>query len=333
MSSLSGVGLSRGYIPEDECKEQEPVIRAERITPQEQLNRLALSSLREVVCTKLDSLPDTLKESVVERAVQLILKRSGVSDERAEPQILSLFDRTITQLLKVKPLPSCLTNWHTALKRLSVLPKKIPPLPKDIIGILESECPIHGDQNKPDGTPFLVKDTHVLYLIPEELGTLNHFESEILKPYGEEKYGDGDQNPLQFRFFWDAACQEHGDVPFEDSHWVLMSKDVLPESRSKSWMVQAALVDALAEKALVNYEAPSLREAFAVMMLHKVATGESLYQVGNNPNGYRYIYTRVKETTYGYRLAVGGFAPSGVIVHSLYDCDFENCGVGALRKF
>jgi len=126
MSSLSGVGLSRGYIPEDECKEQEPVIRAERITPQEQLNRLALSSLREVVCTKLDSLPDTLKESVVERAVQLILKRSGVSDERAEPQILSLFDRTITQLLKVKPLPSCLTNWHTALKRLSVLPKKSP---------------------------------------------------------------------------------------------------------------------------------------------------------------------------------------------------------------
>jgi len=170
----------------------------------------------------------------------------------------------------------------------------------------------------------------VLYLIPKELGTLNHFESEILKPYGEANY---EENPLQFRYFWDAARQEHADVPFEDSHWVLMSKDVLPESRNKSWTEQAALVDDLRKKAFVNYEVPSLREAFAVMMLHKVATEESLYQAGNEQNGYGYTFTRVKEATQGYRLAVGGFAPSGVSVSNSFGYALEDDGVGALRKF
>jgi len=294
---LPDVSLGRGYIPEDECKEQE-AFPANWISPKEQLERLP--SIAKEVSIIHELIPDL---------ANIIAEYTG---------------------------DSCAyySNWYTALNRLGVRLEKIPPLPNHIRHILEGKCPIYSDQKKPDGTDYKIKDTHVLYLIPKELGTLNHFESEILKPYGEAKYGN--PNPLRFRYFWNTHRAEYGDVSFKETHWVLMSKDVLPGSRNKSWEVQAALVDALVKKAFVNYEAPSLQDAFAVMMLHKVATEESLYQEGNEQNGNRWTYTRVQETANGHHLIVGGFAPSGVVVYDEYRRyvgDLEGRGVGALRKF
>ncbi|MBF8263707.1 MAG: hypothetical protein HW387_1372 [Parachlamydiales bacterium] len=228
------------------------------------------------------------------------------------------------------------TNWHTALNRLNSLPEKIPPLPANIFQILNSRCPIYGDLVKAEGKRFRtfvqVKDTHFLALILEGFGNLNRLERDILIPYGRQKYPGG-ENPLQFRCFWETARQEHANVPFPDTHWVLMTKDVLPGSRNKPWNEQLALVNALRQKDFVDYEIPTLQQGVAAITTDMVATGERRYPVGDKLKGLVYTYTRVQETTHDWHLIVGGFAPSGVRVN--FSCDYGSgsIGVAALRKF
>ncbi|HSX38378.1 MAG TPA: hypothetical protein VLE95_06070 [Chlamydiales bacterium] len=176
-------------------------------------------------------------------------------------------------------------------------------------------------------------------LVPEELGTINEFEA-VVKTYGKIQYPEN-ENPLQFRYFWHIAPQnrarrEHGDVPFEPTHWVLHTDDVLENSQNKSYRNQAALVASLAQETFVDWQVPNLRDTIATIFLKKIATGESLYQAGNDQNGNIYTYTRVKETTNDWHLAVGGFAPAGLCVSNYYSPDLGYCvsfGVGALRKF
>ncbi len=265
------------------------------ITPQEQLRRL-----RQWDIDALDSVP-----SLRERNMRDVL--GIVADLNA---------------------PAALTNWYKALESLDLLPERIPPLPHNIHQILMNKCPIKGNQLKPDGTPYRIIDTHSLYLIPR--GTLNELEARV-SAYGQRVFGN--ENSLQFRYFWPEARREHGDVPFE-AEWILISNDVLEESRSQLWERQVEVVQQLNTDSFTDYQIPTLREAAAFMFLHKVATGESLYQAGNEQNGGLYTYTRVQNTTQrGWRLVVGGFAPSGVNVSSDFDYVHEDLGVAVLRKF
>ncbi|HSX38644.1 MAG TPA: hypothetical protein VLE95_07435, partial [Chlamydiales bacterium] len=174
-------------------------------------------------------------------------------------------------------------HWYTAHSLLGMVSKEIPPLPKEINEIMDSKCPIYGDQTQADGSYLKVKDTHFLALVPKEFGTLNQLQRDILKPYAEREYSDK-ENPLRFRFTR-AAHQAHADAAFPDTHWVLMTKDVLPESRNKSWEEQAALVRELSKESLANYQIPTLQQASVAITADMVATGERLYQQGNDQNG------------------------------------------------
>lgn len=331
MASLGSVGR----IPEDDFKEQEQFSQAHWITPEEQLGRFALPMAKELVYTnrdKLKGLPNTLEDIIIESVARSILRCSDLSDGGSKNRIPSLQDLAVEHLFKPNPLPQCLTIWYQSLKLIEKLPEKIPPMPNNIEEILEDECPEQiCAERKRDGTAYKISEKCTLLLFPQELRNLNEFE-KVVKAYGEKHYPEG-ENPLQFQYFWDAARQEHADKPFADTHWVLMTKDVLPGSRNKNWGEQTALVDALAREALVDYEVPTLQEAFAAITLYKVATGESLYQAGNDQNGNTYTYTRVKEATQGHRLAVGGVARSGVTVLSTCAFGTEHVGAAARRKF
>jgi hypothetical protein len=249
---------------------------------------------------------------------------------------LNILCPDIENMVAQSALDESVTNWYTALSRLRVRPDKIPPLPNHIGQTLDSNCPIYREQRKLDGTRYKVKDTHVLVLVPEEFGTVNQFERDVLKPYGEANY-PANENPLQFRYFLNEARREHADKPFAPTHWILITKDPLPGSRDKSWNKQVDLVNALSQEALINYEIPTLQEAFAMITTHKVVTQESLYQAGNAQNGDVFTYTRVKETIASYHLVIGGSAPSGVRVDSPspshFGYDYGSVGVAALRKF
>ena len=129
------------------------------------------------------------------------------------------------------------------------------------------------------------------------------------------------------------ARQEHADVPFPDTHWMLITNDLLPGSRNKTWDEQVALVRALSQKAFVNYEIPTLQQSFAGITTDMVATGERRYQAGDDQNGNVYTFTRVQETTQGRHLVVGGFASSGLVVSNFFKFDDRRIGVAVCRKF
>jgi hypothetical protein len=150
-----------------------------------------------------------------------------------------------------------------------------------------------------------------------------------LKEKDEKIYPE--ENPLQFRYFWDAARKQYGDIRSKGS-WILISKDILEESRKKTYAEQVAMIQELSKKSSVNYEVPTLRAVVAATFLHKVATNEDLFQL-NNQDRRLTTYTRVQEETDGWRLAVGGSSPSGVRVNHFYDCDGGSIGVAARRKF
>ena len=295
-----------------------PQSRESWITPQEQLEFLASPMVRQ----RLDEdetreLLESLPEGIIDRIPASVIRSSLKSIKGETGHFPTLFDMVIEQLVEPRPLPSNQTNWYTALERIGALPDKIPALPRNIHEILGSPCPIHST----DKTPLTVGQTHSLYLLPP--GSLNELEQRV-SSYGQ-KFFQG-ENPLKFGYFWRVALEEHANVQFSEPQWVLISNDVLPGSRNQNVAKQAQMVETLSKKSLTNYQVPTLREAIGAVFLHKVATGESLYPEGNEQNGTRDTFTRVKETTQNTRLIVGGFAPSGLRVH--YDFMYESERVG-----
>jgi hypothetical protein len=116
-----------------------------------------------------------------------------------------------------------------------------------------------------------------------------------------------------------------GDTPIDKSRWVLMTKDVLPGSRNKSYAEQQRIVDELAKKTLISYEVPGVLESVACIFSQYFGSNTRLFT--DNP----WTYTRCKETVQGYQIVVGGFAPAGLCVCNCYGYDYF--GVAALRKF
>lgn len=189
-----------------------------------------------------------------------------------------------------------------------------PALPANIYEILKSPCPII------DGKK--VGETHMLVLIPETVNgkplTLNYIGELVKSP----KQG----NATSYRKIWIEILQEHGDVPNEKSHWVLMTKDVLPGSKGESYADQQKLVVNLSQKAQADYQVPKLLDAVTCIFMKCVNSGERLY------NDKPWIYTRCQEKSkiHGYQQVVGGFAPAGLHISSA-NRDFGMIGVAALR--
>ncbi len=148
------------------------------------------------------------------------------------------------------------------------------------------------------------KDSLMLVRLPK---TLNG--GLTLKSLGElaKKYFSA--SDTGYRFIWSALIQENGDKSIDKSQWVLMTKDVLPESRNKSYGEQQKIVADLAKKSLISYEVPEILES-AVCILSQYF-GSNIRLFSDNP----WTYTRCKDKVQGYQTVVGGFAPAGLYLH------------------
>jgi hypothetical protein len=116
------------------------------------------------------------------------------------------------------------------------------------------------------------------------------------------------------------------DKPIDKSRWVLMTKDVLPKSKHKSYVEQQKIVGRLAEKSLVGYEVPEMLEAAVCILSHYFDSKIRLFN--DNP----WTYTRCKDEAMSVRINVGGFSPDGLSI-SLRPLEDQAVGVAALRKF
>jgi NLR family CARD domain-containing protein 3 len=184
-----------------------------------------------------------------------------------------------------------------------------PPLPPDIVKIWISPCPFWQGKK--------VFDTHFLTLIPKTVDrnplTLNSLGELIQHP----KQGEA----TKYSYYWEDLKNQYGTQPVGASHWVLMTRDVIPGSRGKRYADQQQLLT----KADPGYEVPAILNATAAILMAYFAKGERLY--GDSP----WTYTRCQEKV-SYQSFVGGFVATGLDVND-YDSDNGHVGLAALRKF
>ena len=188
---------------------------------------------------------------------------------------------------------------------------QVPRLPNNINEILEGPCPIYPGKK--------IKETHILAYKPKQVNEQPLTVNNIGKLFPIQGKATG------YKYIWDAIVTEHGDTPVEKEEWLLMTKDVLPRSKNKSYIEQQTLVKSLSEKAQAEYQVPQLIDAITCIFAEFVSSETRLYS--DNP----WTYTRCQEKTEGYQVIVGGFARDGLYVDS--DFHFDSGGIGALRKF
>ena len=229
------------------------------------------------------------------------------------PKIVSYFTNTPQRPLKTfnpEELAFGKDDWARYFGDVG----EVPPVPKDMAEILKSQCPFNPGKQ--------VGDTHMLVLIPQTVGgkpfTLNLLQELIENP--KEKDG------FKFAYYSKFVAGDLGEECNGEAHWILMTKDIIPGSRNKTYGEQKQFVQ---EKGAGSYELPSAIEAAASILMHYFKTDEYLY--GQDP----LIYTRCQETVteHQWPVAIGGFSRGGLGVIYCSPFVYYYFGAAAVRKF
>jgi hypothetical protein len=236
-------------------------------------------------------------------------QRSATPDEVLFPPIATKVTEASKARLRFTHL-SPKPNWYRALRILKMLPKTIPPLPSDIQNILAKNDP------KPC----------YLYLLPP--GSVKQLAARC------RKYGQRFFKPNHFRFVDPGPVhKEHCNIKHQDFEWMLWHPDViLKGSRNRATQDQFTMVDALGG----NYKVPTIRQAVGFAFLHKMATGETifqpLYNVSKDRDTYnRYTFTHVQEKSIGGdHCEVGHYQPHGIVVSAGVPTGMLLIGIGAV---
>jgi hypothetical protein len=200
-----------------------------------------------------------------------------------------------------------------------------PPLPKDIYKILKSPCPFWWGKK--------VEDTHVLVLIPKSVNgnplTLQTLEELVKAP----KKGYASQycrisNGVVCHS-WDEIIEEHGTQAVAEAHWVLMTKDVIPESRNKYYTVQQKVISEIAVKLKIPYEIPNVLDASVCIFMEHAISKKRLFNADNILWTYMRCQEHVKDR---YPISIGAFYSDGLDAHSS-SIALPSIGMAVLRKF
>jgi hypothetical protein len=205
-----------------------------------------------------------------------------------------------------------------------------PPLPSDIVEILDSPCPFwQGKQ---------VKDTHLLVLIPAvvsgKLFTLNLLGELVQDP----KQGN---RSTAYRYYNADVQQKLGHQSTDGSYWVLMTRGILPNTSAMGYSAQKAWVAMYADRVQLPYTVPHALEAATAILSHYVCSGERLY------TDDLCTWTRCQEVVldslydehgcvyeqFEHPVVVGGFSPVGLDVSSNCNLVYNySSGVACLRR-
>jgi len=265
-----------------------------------------IANIRFIIQADVESLQKENFKGIVTRIV------GGVANKQAEktsPNPEEVLPSLIQQKLQKEAVPEIAfgkAKWQKYFGDIGTEP----PLPKDIDQILKSPCPFWSGKR--------VEETHLLVLVPSAVNgkafTLNTLQELIQNP----KTG----NKTQYSYYHKHVKNELGNKS-ESAHWVLMTRDVIPESRNKKYDDQKSLVATHGKKSGIAYELPTALEATTAILMHYVETGKALYT--DEELGSQYTYTRCQEKVkYNqWPVTIGGFSFGGLRV-SHYDWDDYN---------
>ncbi len=199
-----------------------------------------------------------------------------------------------------------------------------PPLPGNIVSTLNSPCPFWPDR--------CVKDTHLLVLIPSTVGGAP-YNLNLLKALIETPRCGG--HGTQYRYYDRDVQAGLGDPSPSHSYWILMTRDVLPNSRGKSYTVQKELIAVHARETGLPYVMAGALEAATVILSYYARSGDRIYT--NNPWTYTRCQDLVSITKHSggskHPVIVGGQSSWGLgIAYYSNGCHGGRIGVAGLQK-
>jgi hypothetical protein len=176
-----------------------------------------------------------------------------------------------------------------------------PPLLSDIDKILNAPCPFWLRKR--------VRDTHLLVLIPATVAG-RPFSLNLLGELIRHPKGGG--HPAEYDDYDSDLHEQFGTKSPGHSYWVLMTRNVIEDSRRKAYTSQQVLVACHANRTGLPYELPSALEAATAILSHYVRSGERLY--ADNPWTWTLCQELVAWDGGNAPVVVGGFSSGGLNV-------------------
>ncbi len=165
------------------------------------------------------------------------------------------------------------------------------------------------------------KDSLMLVRLPRTLhGGLT------LKSLGELARKYFPKSSTGYRFIWSPVMQEQGDKSIDRSRWVVMTRDILPGTRGRSYAEQQRMIADLASESLNGYGVPGILKATACIFSQYFGSSKRLFS--DDPR----TYIRCVEEVKGLQIVVGDFAPAGLdVIDEAHIEDYT--GVAVMREF
>jgi hypothetical protein len=219
---------------------------------QGRVNKCCLDILKEIDLEK----PVSTKKQSLQIELQEMRKQLTLSNRKQENYLIEL--NTLKKL-------TLFTNtfgkdeWNFYFGNVGA----VPPLPNNIEDILTRRCMVTGKG--------LVRDTHLLVLIP---ATVNG------QPFTFNRMLDLSKAPLRSAAvgldMWQEASELWGSIPNTHSRWVLMSKNLLPQSINQCHQKYPEIVASLNQDSALNYEIPGLLEATTCLLTYYFSSSTHL---------------------------------------------------------
>lgn len=253
-------------------------------------------------------LPLSLKEEI------LAAVGNAIKEEKPLDQIEALFLEYMNSVEFENRLreecPGCLIGgkeWAC----LGIV-EKAPPLTEKILQALHEPSP--SDPAKK------AWQTGILVLVPEIVDgkslTLNRLGELVKKDFPDTETG--------YRRMNRYVCQYYGEIPMGKSRWVLIEKDILPESRGKGLQESEDMVKP-------PYERPELVPMLVGIILNYLNSENKERLFGDSP--WTYIPCKEKGIS-GHSVFVGGFNSTGILFFEPQGAVRSNqFGFGAQRNF
>lgn len=179
------------------------------------------------------------------------------------------------------------------------------PLPFDIDDEMQKDLSEIWDAETVGSFGTIKKVTEIfsLYWCPAGISAIR--VEDLAKKHGQKFHEGG----------WKRALQDHGKTLEQEGCWIQFPNDVF--ARSKTFPEQRALARAC-------YEIPKFSHAVFCIFTKYAYTRSRICP--------SQTYTRCQEQSQGFRLVVGGFSSSGLIIDD-GNRDDESLGVAILRKY
>jgi NLR family CARD domain-containing protein 3 len=169
----------------------------------------------------------------------------------------------------------------------------------------------------------------LLVLIPATVDGVP-FTLNLLKELVEHPKNGGHRG--QYNYYDSFVQAQLGAASPAVSYWLLMTRDVLPKSRNKTYADQKELVADHARRTSMPYELPKALEAATAILAHHVRNGERLYS--NSPWTFSGCQESISYRSGEYPAVVGGFGASGLDVYDVgISPDNDSRGVAGCWKF